>query len=319
MTLSPDPVSLAFLTNPTLAGTWASLTNTIAHRRHIRLLRDARILLPKRQTRIAVSLGRRFSPRLVMMNVDPASLPPRISGRGIANNDATTTTIALSAASRSSFLAGKMLRGADVVQSRSRGSDADATAFRHSRPVNALPGRNDIASHGHDGTQGAVGHVPAGKDRESPRTEQSRKQQLQIPASNSNSQDTTSTTNDTADDIFTPPASAGGLSQANSQSNGQDSSSQESQLLQLSQIAATREKMLNSGAGSDGSSGGQDIPGQSRKRMADGVFKSPSDGSSASPVLRGGHSRNTSTVSVASTTGSRLGEVCSKCASRDVK
>ena len=244
-----------------------------------------------------------------MMNVDPASLPPRISGRGIADND-TTATIALSAASRSSFLAGKMLRGADVVQSRSRGND-DATAFRHGRTVNALPGRSDLANHGHhDGTQGAVGFAPAGKDRDSTRTDLSRKQQLQIPSSNGNSQDTTSTTNDTADDIFTPPASAGGLSQANSQSNGQDSSSQESQLLQLSQIAATREEMLNSGAGSDGSSG-QDIPGQSRKRMADGVFKSPSDGSSASPVLRGGHSRNTSTVSVASTTGSRIGEVCS--------
>jgi hypothetical protein len=242
-----------------------------------------------------------------MMDVDSTSLPPRLSGRVIANNDATAT-IELSAASRSSFLAGKMLRGADVVQSRSR-SNEDATSFRHNRPVNALAGRDNVTSHGYDVTSEAVIHVAAAKDRETPRKDQSRKQQLQIPSSNSNSQDT-STTNDTADQIFTPPASAGGLSQ----SNGQDSSSQESQLLQLSQIAATREKMLNSGEGSDGSS--DQTTGQSRKRMADGMVKSASEGPTASPILRGGHSRNTSTVSVASTTGSRIGEVCSMCISR---
>jgi hypothetical protein len=151
-----------------------------------------------------------------------------------------------------------------------------------------------------------VNHVAAGKEPESPRQQQ-RKQQLHIPSSNSNSQDT-STTIDTTDDIFSPAASAGGLSRTNSQSNGQDSSSQESQLLQLSQIAATREKMLNSSERSDGSN--DQNTGQSRKRMADGVVKSASEGSTASPVLRGGHSRNTSTVSVASTTGSRIGEVC---------
>lgn len=240
-----------------------------------------------------------------MMDVDSTSLPPRLSGRAIANND-VATAIELSAASRSSFLAGKMLRGADVVQPRARGSD-DAASFRTSRAVNTLAGRDRVASHGYDGTQDTVHHATVGREREGIRKDQSRKQQVQIPSSNSNSQGTT-TTIDTADDIFSPPASAGALSRTDSQRNGQDSSSQESQLLQLSQIAAMREKMLTAGEGSDGSN--DRSAGQSRKRMADGMVKSASEGSTASPVLRGGHSRNTSNVSVASTTASRIGEVC---------
>jgi hypothetical protein len=163
------------------------------------------------------------------MDVDATS---RIPGRGIAHHD-PTTTIQLSAASRSSFLAGKMLRGADVVQSRpSRGHE---DAISSGRPLDTLL--------------------------------------TTFPLSNSD----TSTTDGT-DEVFTPPASA---------VNGQDSSSQESQLLHLSELAAAREKMGDS----DGSS---DL--QSRKRMANGAIK-------------GGHSRNTSTVSVASTTGSRIGDV----------
>ncbi|KAH8913049.1 hypothetical protein BR93DRAFT_872499 [Coniochaeta sp. PMI_546] len=170
-----------------------------------------------------------------------------------------------------------------------------------------------MTSQGYSGAQEEEIHVAAGKELGSPRKDQSRRQQLQISSSNSNSQDT-STTNDTADDIFSPAASAGGLSRTNSQSNGQDSSSQESQLLHLSQIAATREKMLASSEGSEGSS--DQHAGQSRKRMADGMVKSASEGSTASPVPRGGHSRNTSTVSVASTTGSRIGELSAELRTR---
>lgn len=246
------------------------------------------------------------------MDVDSTSLPPRISGRVIANTEAAVEPT-LSAASRSSFLAGRILRGADVVQSRSHGNE-DATSFRHNRPANALDGRDNGASHGLESVQEALNHVAAGKDPDTLRHDQSRKQQQQIPSSNSNSQDT-STTNGTTDTIFTPPASAGGLSRANSQGNGQDSS-QESQLLQPSQTAAAPEKMQNSREGSDGSN---DLNGgQSRKRMADGMVKSASEGSTASPVFRGGHSRNTSTVSVATTTGSRLGEVCPRASTRYV-
>lgn len=238
-----------------------------------------------------------------MTDVDSTSLPPRLSGAIIANTDAATATIELSAANRSSFLAGTMLRGGDVVPARPRANE-DAASSRH-----ALHARDGVASHGYDGVPGAVAHNAAEKDRDSVRKEWTYKQQLQLSSSKSNSQDTTSTANDTADDIFTPPASASVVSQTNSQSNEHDSSSQESQLLQLSQIAATREKIQSSAEGSDGSS--DQNAGRSRKRTADGMVKSATEGSSASPLLRGGHSRNTSTVSVASTTGSHIGEVTS--------
>ncbi|KAB5576256.1 hypothetical protein GE09DRAFT_619718 [Coniochaeta sp. 2T2.1] len=254
----------------------------------------------------------------IMMDVDSTSLPPpRLPGRVIPNNNNnnnnSATTIELSAASRSSFLAGKMLRGADVVQSKSYGKEDATTTSRNNRPVNAVGGRDNTLSHGYDAVQEAVLHVPAGRDRESPRKDQSRGHLLQIPSSKSNSQDTVMT-NDVGDDIFTPAASAGGLSRTDSKSSGQDSSSQESQLQQLSQIAAAREKMPNTAGGSDG--GTDQTGGQSRKRMADGMVKSASEGATVSPVLKGGHSRNTSTVSVASSAGSRLGELSAELKTR---
>lgn len=110
-------------------------------------------------------------------------------------------------------------------------------------------------------------------------------------SSNDDSQGTTATHSDR---VFTPPESDSGASSGPVHGNG-DTSSQESQLLRLSQLAAAQEKMAES---------------QSRKRMADGVVKPTRDSSSTSPVRMPGHSRNTSTVSVASTTGSRIGEVC---------
>lgn len=80
----------------------------------------------------------------------------------------------------------------------------------------------------------------------------------------------------TSDQVFTPTASDA--------SNNQDS--QSSQLHALSAIAAAQDRMMTD----DGAS--------SRKRMADGEVKSPAKG----------HSRNTSTISMASTT-STIGEV----------
>ncbi|KAL0944996.1 uncharacterized protein CTRU02_202883 [Colletotrichum truncatum] len=88
--------------------------------------------------------------------------------------------------------------------------------------------------------------------------------------------------------VFTPPASQGDMLGANT--NGH-SSSQESQLMQLSHIAAAQDK-LDEG----------DAAATSRKRMADGMVKE-----NTSPV-RIGHSRNTSTVSMASTTASSIGD-----------
>lgn len=73
--------------------------------------------------------------------------------------------------------------------------------------------------------------------------------------------------------------------------NGHDSS-QESQLLQLSHIAAAQDKLAE-----------DNVMATARKRMADGALKE-----NTSPV-RMGHSRNTSTVSMASTTASSIGDV----------
>ncbi|KAM0814764.1 hypothetical protein AB5N19_00555 [Seiridium cardinale] len=120
---------------------------------------------------------------------------------------------------------------------------------------------------------------------------QQQNQQLNY-SSNDDSQGTAGTHD--SDRVFTPPESDSGASSGPVQGNGA-SSSQESQLLQLSQLAATQEKMAEDG--------------QSKKRMADGAVKHTRDSSSISPVRMPGHSRNTSTVSVASTNGSRIGEL----------
>lgn len=96
--------------------------------------------------------------------------------------------------------------------------------------------------------------------------------------------------------IFSPSASQSDAS-GPAEGNGH-ASSHDSQLLQLSQLAAAQDKMA---AGPDAHA--NSVP--ARKRMADGEVKP----SSRSPV-RGGHSRNTSTVSVASN-ASTIGDVSS--------
>lgn len=110
------------------------------------------------------------------------------------------------------------------------------------------------------------------------------------PYSNTGSQDTTMTT-------LTDPASASVSAftpQASDTSNcAPGPSSQDSQLLQLSQIAAAQDRIATDNA-------------SSRKRMADGEVKSRTD--SQSPVK--GHSRNPSAVSRTSASGGHIGEVC---------
>ncbi|KAI1749502.1 hypothetical protein F4782DRAFT_513403 [Xylaria castorea] len=116
--------------------------------------------------------------------------------------------------------------------------------------------------------------------------------------SGNDSQATNSTSND-IDRVFTPPESD---SEGSHRHGNGNSSSQESQLMQLSNLAALQQKI-------EVSRDDTDINGaQSRKRMADGIVKHTRHHSNASPV-RMGHSRNTSTVSVASTTSSRIGEL----------
>ncbi|KAI0399351.1 hypothetical protein F4802DRAFT_590020 [Xylaria palmicola] len=121
---------------------------------------------------------------------------------------------------------------------------------------------------------------------------------LAVHDSGNESQATNSTSNDT-DRVFTPPESD---SESNNRHGNGNSSSQESQLMQLSNLAALQQKLEVSR--DDADPGGT----HSRKRMADGLVKHSRHPSSASPV-RTGHSRNTSTVSVASTASSRIGEL----------
>ncbi|KAL1910045.1 hypothetical protein Sste5344_004234 [Sporothrix stenoceras] len=138
-------------------------------------------------------------------------------------------------------------------------------------------------------------------------------------ANGSDSQDTTSSADTSAstdtDQLFTPPISEGELSvggggsgsvngSANTYNFEHDFSSQESQLHHLSRLAASRERMADVTL-SDAFDGGA----LSRKRAADGSVKHTRNASSTSPIYTGGHSRNTSAVSVASTAGSRIGEV----------
>ncbi|KAI1814406.1 hypothetical protein GGS20DRAFT_415677 [Poronia punctata] len=119
-----------------------------------------------------------------------------------------------------------------------------------------------------------------------------------LPNSSAGPQAINPTSND-IDRIYTPPASDSEGSNPNGNGNA---SSQDSQLMQLSNLAALQQKI-------DVSRDDVDIhSAQSRKRMADGYVKHTRHHSSASPV-RMGHSRNTSNISVASTTGSRISEL----------
>ncbi|KAJ4387017.1 hypothetical protein N0V85_007823 [Neurospora sp. IMI 360204] len=124
-------------------------------------------------------------------------------------------------------------------------------------------------------------------------------QRHRLPHSLSVSQ-ATSSTND-ADLVFTPPSSEGGRSP--SKPNSHDSS-QNSQLLQLSQIAAAQERIPENGNA------------LSRKRMADGMVKPTYERPSPSPAGTASHTRNTSAISMASTATSRLGELSAELKTR---
>ncbi|KAH6857112.1 hypothetical protein B0I37DRAFT_90132 [Chaetomium sp. MPI-CAGE-AT-0009] len=152
-----------------------------------------------------------------------------------------------------------------------------------------------------------TGYPPSSSFEYRPPTENGYPPQLPnrhpLPLSRSNSQ-ATSTTNG-ADSVFTPPASGGRLSPGTGSAQG---SSQGSQLHQLSQIAAAQARIPEDATDM--------AHGASKKRMADGVVKHTRDKSNVSPRQMVGHSRNTSTVSVASTAGSRIGELSAEIKAR---
>ncbi|KAM0200756.1 hypothetical protein ACHAPI_002421 [Fusarium lateritium] len=112
------------------------------------------------------------------------------------------------------------------------------------------------------------------------------------PYSNTGSQDTTMTTVTDPASAFTPQAS-------DASNCAPGSSSQDSQLLQLSQIAAAQDRIATDNA-------------SSRKRMADGEVKSRTDSQSSVK----GHSRNPSAVSRTSTSGGHIGELSNELRTR---
>ncbi|KAF3767029.1 hypothetical protein M406DRAFT_69200 [Cryphonectria parasitica EP155] len=134
---------------------------------------------------------------------------------------------------------------------------------------------------------------------------------LQKQNSNTDSQATAlSSSNSTAEShrVFTPPIIE--RSASNGAASSGHESSQESQLRQLSQLAAVQEKMPDVGAVA---------PRPSVKRMADGAVKENNRTSpSASPPRPGPgwHSRNVSGVSIASSASSRVNELSSELKAR---
>ncbi|KAI1358195.1 hypothetical protein F5Y08DRAFT_125219 [Xylaria arbuscula] len=162
-----------------------------------------------------------------------------------------------------------------------------------------MPDMSQLASSSNSDPTPSHGHVASSQPRFASNTQSQSHQTQLLHDSSNDSQATNSTSNDN-DRVFTPPESDSESSHRHGNDN--NSSSQESQLMHLSNLAALQQKIVVSRDDAD-------INGaQSRKRMADGVVKHARHHSSASPV-RMGHSRNTSTVSAASTAGSRIGEL----------
>lgn len=240
-------------------------------------------------------------PLFTLMDVDASSVPSRLDRGRVGDENATT--FPLSAPDRPSDDASRTQLDKDAAPSKAGErprlySNDDAVSPRAHRPTASFslrdPSSTIVANPPR--TTGYSALLPSESgDHASPHDAQLSRKHQQPPPHSSNSQGTS--TSHESDRIFTPPFSEGGLS--NGHGDGQDSS-QESQLLQLSQLVAAQEKMPVSDA---------HISALSRKRMADGAVKHSRERSSASPVFAGGHSRNTSTVSVASTAGSRIGEV----------
>ena len=216
-----------------------------------------------------------------MLDVDPLPVPPRPDSRFCPDEDNAHQHPLAAPGCR---LPSQLLEGMD------RDPPADDPGGPASR-VNRTSGREPLAQAAGrpllgsllttDAQLGPAGSAP---------------QQEAVPSS-STSQNTSEINR-----VFTPTMSDSGSSGAGL-GNGPDPS-QESQLLRLSQLAAAQEKMPDVDASAS------PVAALSRKRMADGMVKHVRHRSSASPVRSGGHSRNTSTVSVASTSTSRVGEVC---------
>lgn len=163
------------------------------------------------------------------------------------------------------------------------------------RPVNYMPSQ---AAAGDNNASVSAGSHLASHDNTSrlPVNNTSSYPLQKQMSSNSDSQATVNSTASTESTRIFTPSTVERTASTGVASSGHDSS-QESQLLQLSQVAAAQEKMPDVGVRS------------SVKRTADGAVKDSRTSPTASPNQPSSHSRNVSGVSIVSTASSRATEV----------
>lgn len=170
------------------------------------------------------------------------------------------------------------------------------------RPVNYMPSQ---AAAGDNNASVSAGSHLASHDNTSrlPVNNTSSYPLQKQMSSNSDSQATVNSTASTESTRIFTPSTVERTASTGVASSGHDSS-QESQLLQLSQVAAAQEKMPDVGVRS------------SVKRTADGAVKDSRTSPTASPNQPSSHSRNVSGVSIVSTASSRATELSSELKTR---
>ncbi|VBB76679.1 Putative protein of unknown function [Podospora comata] len=247
------------------------------------------------------------------MEEDSASNPPRVDGGRVGDKD--PKTFPLSAPNRGvDNLNRKMQPHHDtlpLIPPTAAGHPQDApdatpnqTPIARDRPATMAVGP---AAHTSQQQHQAAPFYPRST---SPTHPLAIDDYLQPTLQRSDSQESSST--NITDRVFTPPVNGRGASPGTVSAH--QSSQGSSQLLQLSQIAAAQERIPETAMDPyvNGAS--------SRKRMADGAVKEElRDGQvlmSPGQTHMGGHSRNPSAVSIASTTGSRVGEVSAELKAR---
>ncbi|KAK0736191.1 hypothetical protein B0T21DRAFT_411383 [Apiosordaria backusii] len=245
------------------------------------------------------------------MDEDLASNPPRVDGGRVGDKD--SKTFPLSAPNRGvDHLNGKMQPQHDThpqIPPTAAGHTQDApdatpnqAPTTRDRPATMAAAAADTSQQHHQ----AAPYYPLSTSQTHPLTVNNYRQPT---LQRSDSQESSST--NITDRVFTPPASGGGLSPGTGSAH--HSSQESSQLLQLSQIAAAQERIPENTMDPYGNGA------SSRKRMADGAVKDVRDKQilmSPGQAHIGGHSRNPSAVSIASTTGSRVGEVSAELKAR---
>lgn len=171
-----------------------------------------------------------------------------------------------------------------------------------SRPADGLPSQAGLDDNSASNPPASNPHLSLSRDaitqHPAPRPQDHDHPSQKRSSSNSDSQ-ATNLSSDDSNRVFSPPMIESAASDGGPGSG--QGSSQESQLLQLSQLAAAQDKLPR-----------HSPPLRSAvKRTADGTVKDPRFSPTASPGRTASHSRNTSAVSATSVASSRVTEVSS--------